>query len=471
MANSGSFNTNAYEVRYLTFEWSVASQDIGNNRTVINYTLKGNGGSTTKWYKSGNFKLVIDGTTVYSSATRISLYAGTVICSGQFTIGHNSNGSRSFSASAEAGIYYVAVNCSGSGSWDLPSIPRQANMTSAPDFNDEGNPTIGYSNPAGNAVSGLSACISLTGARDDVPYRDISKTGSSYTFNLSTAERNTLRNACPNSKTLSVTFYVRTVIGGNTYYSTMQKTMTVINGNPTFATSNITYKDNNTTTSNITGNNQQLVQSLSNLLVTIASATAQKGASISKYEATINNTTKTITSAGSIDFGKINSGSNLTLNVKVTDSRGFTTTASKDVVFLSWTLPSAIISLKRKNNYEDESYLTVDGTYSSVNNKNALTIQYQRKKTTETNYSALTTINDNQKVTIVNDKNYAWNYQIILKDKFGTTTYNVTLPKGRFILFVDTKKLSVGINCFPAKNESLEVNGIEMLEYDVISSW
>ncbi len=115
--------------------------------------------------------------------------------------------------------------------------------------------------------------------------------------------------------------------------------------------------------------------------------------------------------------------------------------------------------------------MNVDGSYSSVNNKNTLTIQYQRKKTTESNYSSLTTIKDNQQVTITNDKNYAWNYQIILKDKFGTTTYNVTLPKGKFILFVDTKKLSVGINCFPTKNESLEINGLEVLEYDVISSW
>ena len=69
------------------------------------------------------------------------------------------------------------------------------------------------------------------------------------------------------------------------------------------------------------------------------------------------------------------------------------------------------------------------------------------------------------------DKNYAWDYKVILKDSFGTTTYNLTLAKGKFILFVDTKKLSVGVNCFPAKAESLEVNGIEFLEYDVVSTW
>ena len=69
------------------------------------------------------------------------------------------------------------------------------------------------------------------------------------------------------------------------------------------------------------------------------------------------------------------------------------------------------------------------------------------------------------------DKNYAWDYKIVLTDAFGTTTYNTILAKGKFILFVDTKKLSVGVNCFPTNSESLELNGVQVLEYDVISNW
>lgn len=470
MASSGSFNTSAYSVRYLTFNWSVASQDIGSNSTVINYSLKGAGGSTTSWYVSGNFKLVINGTTVYSSSTRINLYNGTTICSGQFTINHNNDGSKSFSASAEAGIYTVAVNCSGSGSWDLPRIARYSNISSADNFNDEGNPTMKFTNPS-NGYFSLRAKIEA-GGNSQLIVRDLSKTATSCTFNLTTAERDKLRALCKSSNTLSVRFTICCVNGSTELSASyLDRTMTIVNANPTFTTSKVTYKDNNTTTSNVTGNNQQLVQNLSKLLVTISSATALKGASITKYDATINNVTKSITSAGNIDFGVINSANNLTLSVKVTDSRGNSTTVNKTVTFLAWTLPTAIISLKRKNNYEDESYLTVDGSYSSVNNKNTLTIKYQRKKSTDTSYSSLVTLKDNVQVTITNDKNYAWNYKIILTDKFGTTTYNVNLPKGRFILFVDTKKLSVGINCFPTKNESLEVNGIEVLEYDVIATW
>lgn len=469
MASSGSFNTSSYSNRYLTFSWWINSQDVANNKTNIGWKLVG-AGSASGYYVSGNFKVVIDGSTVYSSSTRINLYSGTTVASGTLDISHNSDGSKSFSASAEAGIYYIAVNCSGSGSWSLTSIPRQANLTSAPNFNDEGNPTINYSNPAGNAVSSLQACISWTGAAD-IAYRDISKTGSSYTFNFTDAERTALRNSCTTANSRTVTFYVRTIIGGNTFYSTIQKKLSIVNANPKFTSSNLSYKDSNSTTTAVTGNNQYLVQNLSKLLVTISAATGLKGASISKYVATINGVSKTITSPGNIDYGVINSGTNLTLSVKVTDSRGNTTTATKTVTFLSWVLPTALISLKRKNNYENETYLKVDGSYSSVNSKNSLTIQYQYKKTTETSYSSLTTISDNVQVTMSKDKESAWDFKIILKDKFGTTTYNVVLPKGRFILFVDTKKLSVGINCFPSGTETLEVNGVQMLEYDEIASW
>ena len=124
--NSGSFNTTAYSSRCLTFSWSVASQSTATNKTTINWSLKGAGGATNNYFEAGNFKVVIDGTTVYSSATRIQLFNGTTVASGTHTLSHNNTGDKTFSASAEAGIYTIAVNVSGSGSWTLPKIPRYA---------------------------------------------------------------------------------------------------------------------------------------------------------------------------------------------------------------------------------------------------------------------------------------------------------------------------------------------------------
>jgi len=81
--------------------------------------------------QSGNFKVVIDGATVYQPEQ------GVTIASGTKTITHNADGTRSFSAHIEAGIYTVAVNCTGDGSWSLNTIPR------ASSFGDVTGNTIG----------------------------------------------------------------------------------------------------------------------------------------------------------------------------------------------------------------------------------------------------------------------------------------------------------------------------------------
>ena len=470
-----SVQTSSYDGRYLKLTVVEESYSIANNTSTVRWTLESIGGSVN-YYTIYNWGVWVNGQQIYGTQTTnwnsYNFPAKTGSTTGTITVAHNADGSAGDVGFQLNGCVYYNRTNSYTGSISLTKIPRQANITSAPDFNDEANPTIGYSNPAGNSVSTLQARIENSGGTGVyVGYRDISKTGTSYTFNLTEAERNTLRSATPNSNSLTVKFVIRTTIGSNTFYSTVNKTMSIVNGNPTFSASNISYQDSNSTTVAVTQNNQKLVQNLSNLLATITSATAKKSASISRYEATINGVTRTINSAGNIDFGVINSANDLTLSVKVVDSRGNTTTASKTVTFLAWSLPTAIISLKRKNNYEDESYLTVNASFSSVDSKNSITIKYQYKKTTDSSYSAQTTINNNQQKTITLSKDYAWDFKIVITDRFGTTTYNTILAKGKFILFVDTKKLSVGINCFPTKNESLEVNGVQVLEYDEIASW
>ena len=148
MANSGSFNTGNFQGRYLKFSWQVQNQSIENNQTTISWNLKGAGNAQSGWYLSGNFKVVINGQQVYYSSNRIKLYNGTQVASGQFVINHDNNGNANLNASAEAGIYTYAVNCRGNGSWSLPQIPRYPTITSAPNFNDEQNPTIQFKNLA-----------------------------------------------------------------------------------------------------------------------------------------------------------------------------------------------------------------------------------------------------------------------------------------------------------------------------------
>jgi len=469
MANSGSFNTNGYQGRYLTFSWSVSSQSIESNSSTISWSLKGAGNASSSWYNAGNFKVVINGVTVYSSSTRIKLYNGTVVASGNLTIAHGSDGTKTFSASAQAGIYYVAVNCTGSGSWSLPTISRQATLTSAPNFTDEQNPKIIYSNSAGSLVTSLQACISLTGSTDNIAYRDIPKNGTEYTFNLTTAERNILRSASPNSNTLSVIFYVKTVISGQTYYSTLTRTLTIVNANPTI--SGGSYKDTNSTTIAITGNNQQLIQNNSTVAFTFGSLAAQKYATLRSIEITVNAVTVTTTLSGSslsnttITFGAINSSSNLSASIKLTDSRGNVSTASIALNMLAWSLPTAIITCTRKNNYYSDTDLKVNADYSSLGGNNTITIQYQTKESDGGSWSALQSLQDNVMETIELDNTEAWDIKVIVTDRLGSTTYNLSIDRGIPIVYFDRLKRAVGINCFPSEDTiDLEANAIKLSE-------
>lgn len=465
MATSGSFVTSGYSdpgyVDHYVFSWNLISQSIEGNYSDISWSLKGAGGQTGGYYTIVYEKYVTVNGSTQSNSSEQTTYNGTTPFSGTTRIYHNSDGKKSFSASAGGAFYYSgSYNSTGSGSWDLPDIPRKANITGATDFTDESNPTVKYSNLAGNNATSLQACISFDGSKDDITYRDIPKTGTSYTFNLTEAERNVLRNGTKNSKTRTVTFYVKTVIGGNTYYSTLQKTLSIVNANPTFTATNITYSDTNTTVTNITKNNQLIVQNKSTLVVNYTKALGTKGATISKYKFVLNGVTKESTSeGGSVSFGAIDSANSINLTVTVTDSRGNSTTVTKRITMLEYYNPDAIVTLNRLNNYENETYLTVDGSVASVNSKNTMAIKY-RYKVSGGSYGSFTNISDNVKQTLSLDKNNSYIFNIVVTDAFGSTyDKEHILNKGVFPFFIDTVKNSVGINCFPQNQKSLEIEG------------
>ena len=419
------------------------------------------GSSGSWWYNAFKLPINLNGTNVvtiqvktYNDSEKGWNKSGTT---DWYTVSGKTSGTVPFYAQlVDTGGYAQA-------SWNVQDTSPTYNLTVDPAGSDLGsiaNFTIGNAITIPITKYSTSFVDNLVIKYGSTSIKTVSNISNGASVSFTTSELNTIYSlmSTVNSGTFSFTL---STYDGSTLVGSSSQTATgsITNANPTFTASNISYQDSNNTTYNVTQNRQHLVQNLSNLLVTISSATGNKGASITKYEATINGVMKSRTSAGNIDFGVINSGSNLTLSVKVTDSRGNTTTATKTVIFLAWSLPTGVISLKRKNNYEDTSYLKVQATYSSINSKNTITIKYQYKKTTDSSYSSQTTISNNTEKTISLSKSYAWDFKITLTDKFGTTTYNTVLAKGQFILFVDTKKLSVGVNCFPTQTESLEVNG------------
>jgi len=289
--------------------------------------------------------------------------------------------------------------------------------------------------------------------------------GTSITF---TPTASTLYNSIPSAQSGNCVYYC---VYSSPPVTTKSGTYKITgNEKPTAGT--LTYADQNSTVVGITQNNQHIVRNNSSLRVTYGAATANNGSSISSYQITFNGSTQTKTAAGYIDYGTVNLSSSATVTVKVTDSRGLYTTYSKTITILDWVLPTAIITLNRVNNYEDTTNIKVVCSISSVNSKNTIkSIKYKFKKTSDSGYSSQTSINNNQAYTITKDKAYAWNFQFEIKDEFGTTTYNLILGKGAPILFIDTKRLAVGVNCFPGSDNSLALNGQDVLEYEVVDTW
>lgn len=346
-----------------------------------------------------------------------------------------------------------------------------AKLVNVPNINIGASQALTWTNPSGAAIS-LKLCKT-----DNTQITDYGTvTGTSKTV---TPDASTIYALTPNSNTYTARYIITTTANGTSYTNSKDFTFTVTNSNPTVGT--IEYKDTNTETTTITGDNQRIVRNKSTLQFILGAAIAKNSATISKYTVEINGIKKERTSEGTLDFGTINVTYNTKAQLTVTDSRGNTATKEITVIVDDWELPNAIISLTRLNNYEDETYLKVDGSYSSVNNKNEMTIQYQYKKNdtnNQTDYSDWVTIGDNIKETLSLDKEFSWTFRIKISDKFGSTVYeNIFLAIGMPIAFYDTSLLSLGINCFPSHTKSFEVegtmylNGQQILEYDIVDEW
>lgn len=356
--NSQNISTNKSNITVSVYcEWTNGS---------YNYQTENNIPTATGWLK-------IDGTqydfrntfnddrTTSGSKT---LFTKTV------DVEHNVDGKKTVYCSAYFKTGVSSGNITASASKVLTNIPRFATIESAPNFNDEENPTITYSNPAGNNVTSLRACISLDGTADDVAYRDISKTGTSYTFSLTDAERNVLRAATTDANSRTVKFYVRSEIGGEYKGSNLTRTLTIKDPEPTI---NPTIKDSNSTTITLTGDSSKLVRYYSNATITFAAA-AMKKATLTSKKVTCGN--KTLTADGTINAVTSNS-----FVFTATDSRGNTTTKTVKPSFVNYIKATCSLA----NNMPDgEGNMTVKATGNYFNGSfgaksNSLNVYYRYK--------------------------------------------------------------------------------------------
>ena len=352
--NSTSVSGNSSSVSY-KLELVSTTKDFYQYSVGASVSLNGRVVATRDRYSSGKINL---GT--YSSVTLLS---------GSTTIGHNNDGSKTMNVAYSldmASASYTPGPMSGSGSMPLTTIPREAKLTSAPNFTDEDNPTIRYSNPGGFPIYAYMDVG--TGFHPAEPRQVF---GSSYTFNLTESERNALRSINTASNTQAIRFVLRTDIGTTPYYSWLDRTLTIENPAPTLSP---TVKDTNSTTVALTGGGK-IVRYESNAKCTFNDS-AVKFATIKSRKVTCGG--KSLTANGTISGAT--SGD---FNFSTTDSRGNTTSKRVSLPLVQYILPTCYIGNNVPNavgEYELECTGSVFvGSFGAVENDVSADYRYREK--------------------------------------------------------------------------------------------
>lgn len=389
MASSGSFATTSCEGRSLTFSWSIQSQSIANNTTTIAWNLKGSG-SYSGYVICGGFQVIINGSTVCNNSTdyRLNVYNGTVVASGTHTISHNNDGTKSFSASASAGIYYYDRNCSGSGSWSLDAIPRASTITSA-----------------SNVTLGNKCSITFTPASASFQYNikfslgdwsaDTGKfnpgTTSAYTYNYYTIPNTeaVLKNI-PSSTAANMTATLTTYnSSGAQIGSSNVKTFVVTipdSVKPTISASNITLSPQTY---------NYLIQNKNKLTVSVSGCSAGTGSGIKSYTFS-GPGVSTTTTATSVTSSTISNTGTITYTVTVTDNRGRTASATKNYTCHAYSAPKITLSAYRvasssstdANSNGTYARCTYNLSYASIDGSNKPTIKIYYKKSAASSWSS-----------------------------------------------------------------------------------
>ena len=423
MASSGSFNTSDYGGRYLKFSWSIVSQDVTTNKTVINWELTGAGTADYGYYKAGSFKVVIAGSTVYSSSTRIELYEGTKVASGQKTIYHNVNGTGSFSASVEAAIYYSSVNCTGSGTFTLTTIPRTSSFTVSnisPDMDTAVTFTITRASDAfthkltysfegriGTIGTGIAAV-------------------KSWTIPLSLASQ------IP-SKTSGTCAIICTTYDGSTEIGTTILTMTLKVPSSVVPTiNNVAITE---ATSDLANKFGAFIQNKSKLNVVI-SASGVQSSTIKSYSTKILSMTY---NSRTFTTGLITHSGSVNVIVTVTDSRDRITTVTRTVNVLAYSDPKIpLFTATRCNNdgtdNDEGEFVKLAYAFeiTSLNSKNDKSYSIGYNLTTSDDYTILTSgslysVNTTYKPTTVFNADSSYELKLTVTDYFKSVSYIVEL--------------------------------------------
>ena len=331
--------------------------------------------------------------------------------------------------------------------------------TAMPNFIIGESLTIGLYNPLNRLVT-----VSMVGA-DYSEYGEETTSGTQISGFNSVSWQTWLYSTIPNA--LSGSYQIKVAYGeiestetGGTYSVNSSDALPVIG--------TASYEDTNAFTVHATGDASKIIRNQSTVQYTASGLAGSNDSTVTACTVTVNGNTYDLTISGTTATGNggvIDSAYDVQAVFTVVDSRGIINTKTVTITMLDWTLPSAIITLQRKNNFYSETYITVDADFSYIEGANQGVITYKARKAGTSTYTISGTLQDNVTSTFTADNNYEWEVVVELTDIFNVSVeYNAFLSRGVPIIYFDRLKSSVGINCFPQGNNSFEVNGLTIFD-------
>lgn len=330
MALSGSVTTTSSDSRSVTLNWT-ASQSIENNASTISWNLKGSG-SNSGWVVVSELRVTINGTQVYyrGSSNHTNCYNGTLLASGNnVVINHDSDGTKSFTIKVEAGIYQWGINCQGTQTFTLNTIPRASTFGTI-SGNTLGSPMEISINKYADAFK-----MKIYGKVNDSQYYQCHSTdyaqlnNGKFTFTPSIE----LCSYVNNSASGTLTLLMRTYNSSDVQVGSDVTKPVEINVPTSIVPSitNIQVTDGKGYESTYGG----YIQGYSTVNV-VVTASGNRGSTINSYYTTVNGDTYT---SSSFETNEVKTSGTNTITAKVTDSRGRTATASSDINVLPYATP------------------------------------------------------------------------------------------------------------------------------------
>lgn len=387
MAKTFTLTSDAFQTRYMEL-YCEQVEDIANNRSTINWTLSVLGG-TSSYYQTGPTTVTIAGSQVYyckqMAWDTMVFPAARGSVSGSLVVDHDTYGNKTIALRMSTSIYTGIVK-EYTGNWTLNNLPRQATITAASDFSDVDNPTISINNPGGFKMDvwlepnpvGDHLCI-----RENIP-----NTGS-YTWVLTDAEREALRNKCA-GRTCTIRLGLYSYVGGAQYHDYKDKTYTMTETDATRPSVSMSVNLNNSQLpSTFAG---MYIQGKSKLDISL-SAQGKYNAEIRSYSAVVDGKTY---SGQAITTDSIQGSGNVEIVGHAKDSREFTGSSNAQVSFLEYSKPfvipigseNAILCYRSDGNGNRVSgstsvWIKAKRSYYSLFGKNTCALQWRRKLTTE----------------------------------------------------------------------------------------